>query len=126
MEFAFRNVKISYSDEDQDWLAQVVCCTGNWHSNSNIADLACNSELNETPFRIIGSYGLPNTARTKEPLDISVDWDDFSLTAKGKLDSLLDLAGANLDITLSSAHPAPLLRLLGIHELREGAPAPGD
>ena len=120
-EFAFLNMKVSYSDEDQDWLAQVASCTGKGHSNSNIADLTCNGELNGTPFNITGNYGLPDTEQTTEPLNISVDWDDFSLTAKGKLDSLLDLAGARLDITLSSAHPGPLLRLLGIHELREGA-----
>ena len=120
-EFAFLNVKISYSDEDQDWLAQVASCTGKGHSNSNIAGLACSGELNGTPFNIKGNYGLPNTEQTTEPLDISVDWGDFSLTAKGKLDSPVDLAGARLDITLNSAHPGPLLRLLGIHELREGA-----
>ncbi|MFP6802176.1 MAG: hypothetical protein VCA12_03430 [Pseudomonadales bacterium] len=120
-EFAFLNMKISYSDEDQDWLAQVASCTGKGHSNSNIAGLTCSGELNGTPFNIMGNYGLPDTEQTTEPLNISVDWGDFSLTAKGKLDSLLDLAGARLDITLSSAHPGPLLRLLGIHELREGA-----
>jgi hypothetical protein len=120
-EFAFLNVKISYSDEDQDWLAQVASCTGEGHSNRNIAGLACSGELNGTPFNIRGNYGLPDTEQTTEPLDISVDWADFSLTAKGKLDSPVNLAGARLDITLNSAHPDPLLRLLGIHELREGA-----
>ena len=96
-------------------------CTGKGQSNSNIADLTCSGELNGTPFNIKGNYGLPDPEHIAEPLDIAVDWDDFSLTAKGKLDSPLDLAGARLDITLNSAHPYPLLCLLEIHELREGA-----
>ena len=120
-EFAFLNIKLSYSDEDQDWLAQVASCTGKGQSNSSIADLTCSGELNGTPFNIRGNYGLPDIEQTTEPLDISVDWDDFSLTAKGKLNSPVDLAGARLEITLNSAHPGPFLRLLGIHELREGA-----
>ena len=83
--------------------------------------MTCSGELNGTPFNIRGNYGLPDIEQTTEPLDISVDWDDFSLTAKGKLNSPVDLAGARLEITLNSAHPGPFLRLLGIHELREGA-----
>ena len=119
-EFAFLNMKLSYSDEDKEWLAQVDSRTGKGQSNSNIADLTCSGELNGTPFNIRGNYDLPDTEHIAEPLDIAVDWDDFSLTAKGKLDSPLDLAGARLNITLNSAHSDPLLRLLGVHELREG------
>ena len=62
-EFSFLNMKLSYSDEDKDWLAQVDSCTGKGQSNSNIADLTCSGELNGTPYNIRGKL-WPTRYRT--------------------------------------------------------------
>jgi hypothetical protein len=118
--FAFKNLTLSYIDEDQDWQAHIVSCTGMNRSNTSIADLNCRGELNKAPFTVAGHYGLPDEAGTVESLDIAVNWSDLSLTAKGKLDSLLDLTGANLDLTIDSPNSRPLFYLLGINEIRNG------
>ena len=118
--FGLQNLTISYADEDQDWDAQIVSCIGKSRQHDNLADLVCNGELNKAPFTISGHYGLPDEASTEEPLDIAVEWGDLSLTAKGVLDSLFDLTGVDLDVTINSPDVRPLLYLLGVHELRHG------
>ena len=119
LQFSVNNVTISYADEDQHWRAHVVSCTGNRHSNSSNANLNCTGELDNESFRVVGTYGLPDELGTKEPLDIKADWGNFALTAKGKLDSLLNLEGATLDLTLASNDAYPLLNLLGAHKVKD-------
>ena len=59
-EFSFKDVTVSYADEDQDWKAHIVSCVGSSRSDRSLVDLDCNGELNEAPFTVKGHYGLPD------------------------------------------------------------------
>ena len=115
--YVLENVFVRYVDEDQDWQTLLSECSGSRLQMETVVKVDCRGHLEDKPLKISGRYGLVDEKGAAEPLDISVNWADFTLKAEGYLDSLLTLQGADLDITARAPNNKPVLRLLGIHEV---------
>ncbi|MBO6597844.1 MAG: hypothetical protein JJ952_18545 [Pseudomonadales bacterium] len=118
--FTLRNVDMRYLDEDQDIQATLWQCGSQKRAEANEIDIDCRGVLQGTPLNIHGRYGLPDPLGNTEPLDLNVNWGQYSLNAEGKLDAFSRLQGVDLNLSLTAPDSTPLLKLLGASEVRRG------
>ncbi len=118
--FRFINVDLHYLDDDQDVHANFAQCVSQRRVDASEIDIDCTGILQESPLEIHGRYGLPDPNGNAEPLDLKVNWGQYALNAEGKLDAVSRLRGADLNLSLTAPDSAPLLKLLGATEVRDG------
>jgi hypothetical protein len=107
---------LTYIDPDQDISVSINELNLKEPTEGESLILNLDGAVNEIPLQIMGSLGpLPALVTQKNlQLDLSVNWGELALHAKGSIKDLINLTGPDLDLELSSPHSAPLLELLGI------------
>ncbi len=118
--YDLNNIQVQYQDDDQDIHAILDECRATRVQEVSEININCHGQLQRSPLKLTGRYGLPDPAGTAEPLDVQVHWGQYRLTAEGKLDALSRLKGADLNLTLSAPTSQPLMELLGASEVRDG------
>lgn len=111
-----KQADITYIDPDQDISVNINRLNLSEPTEGEPLELSLDGTVNEIPLQIRGRLGpLPALVSQKDlQLDLSVNWGELSLNAKGSIVDLSKLTGPDLDLKLSSPHSAPLLEVLGI------------
>ncbi len=116
-QFLVSRFRIDYEDADQDFVANIDECLGNETGNS--VSWQCDGRINQESLMLEGLYGLPDAQEQLQPFRLALNWQDVTLDMRGRMDHPMSTAGAELSLELEAKRGTPLLKLLGINEVRD-------
>lgn len=115
--FTVMNMRLDYEDADQDFVVIIEQCGSEQQTDS--VQWKCNGSVEEEAVQVSGHYGLPDVAGNTEPFNLDLTWQDVALNVVGEMEHPTTLEDAQLTLELKADRSTPLLRLLGVNEVRD-------
>jgi uncharacterized protein involved in outer membrane biogenesis len=117
-----RDTTLRFRDPDQDESARLDQLRLELRAGDRLSVVNANGLVNDQPLALRGTFGPETALLTGRnfKLDLELTLGKLRVVARGNIDDLTDLQGADLALEVAAPRSRPLLDLLGLDEVRDG------